>query len=139
MSRQRPPREDERSEARERAMMLLYEAEQRLLPASEVVAAQVVPPDELAALLVAGVQAHQDRIDGVISEHATGWTIARMPSIDRTVLRIATFELLERPDVPVGAVIDEAVELAKRFSTDDSGAFVNGVLAAIARSSAGER
>jgi len=67
----------------------------------------------------------------VIAAHAKGWTLARMPVLDRTVLRIAAFELLGRPDVPVAVVIDEAVELAKRFSTDDSPRFVNGVLSAV--------
>ena len=69
----------------------------------------------------------------MIAAHAQGWTLERMPAIDRTVLRIAGFELLDRPDVPVAVVLDEAVELAKRFSTDDSGRFVNGVLASIAK------
>lgn len=99
----------------------------------EVLAAQVVPPDEMTIDLVAGVADHQEALDPVIAANAKGWTLQRMPSIDRTVLRIAAFELSERPDVPVAVVIDEAVELAKRFSTDDSGRFVNGVLSAIAR------
>ena len=97
-----------------------------------MLAAQVVAPDDLAITLVEGVAAHQQRLDAVIAAHAKGWTIARMPTIDRTVLRIAAFELAERADVPVAVVIDEAVDLAKRFSTDDSGRFVNGVLSAIA-------
>jgi transcription antitermination protein NusB len=83
--------------------------------------------------LVEGVAAHQERIDELIAGHARGWTLDRMPVIDRSVLRLAVFELLERPDVPIAVIIDEAVELAKRFSTDDSGRFVNGVLSAIAR------
>jgi N utilization substance protein B len=81
--------------------------------------------------LVVGVEEHRERLDEVIAAHAKGWTIARMPLIDLTVMRIAGYELLGRPDVPVAVVIDEAVELAKRFSTDDSGRFVNGVLSAM--------
>ena len=112
-------------------MMLLYEADSKQLPASEVLAAQISPADELATLLVEGVEQNQQRLDEVIAAHAKGWTLARMPTIDRTVLRIAGFELLGRPDVPVAVVLNEAVELAKRFSTDDSGRFVNGVLSAL--------
>ena len=82
-------------------------------------------------IFVLGVQEHSERLDAAIAEHAKGWTLQRMPSIDRNVLRIAAFELLGRPDVPVAVVLDEAVELAKRFSTDDSGRFVNGVLSAM--------
>ena len=82
-------------------------------------------------MLVLGVQEHQQQLDEAIAAHAKGWSLARMPSIDRNVLRVAAFELLARPDVPVAVVLDEAVELAKRFSTDDSGRFVNGVLAAL--------
>jgi N utilization substance protein B len=124
--------DDERSEARERAMMLLYEAEQRDVAADEVLDAQVSPADELTCLLVQGVSMHRPDLDDLIASHSQGWQLARMPAIDRTVLRIATFELVHRSDVPTAVVIDEAVELAKRFSTDDSGRFVNGVLSATA-------
>jgi N utilization substance protein B len=129
--------EDLRSEARERALALLYEANAKGVSGREVIAALPVPPDKLAILLVNGVDTHQARIDGLISGHAKGWSLERMPVIDRTVLRLATFELLERPEVPVAVVLDEAVELAKHFSTDDSGRFVNGVLAAVAREARG--
>lgn len=125
--------EDARSEARERALLLLYEADAKALAVTEVLAALPVPPDAMATLLVEGVAAHLERIDALLAEHARGWTVERMPVVDRSVLRLATFELLERPDVPTAVVIDEAVELAKRFSTDDSGRFVNGMLSAIAR------
>ena len=124
--------EDERSDARERALILLYEAESKSIAPSDVVDAQVLIPDELTRTLVAGVQSHGREIDDLIAAHAKGWTLQRMPTIDRNVLRIGTFELLGRPDVPIAVVIDEAVELAKRFSTDDSGKFVNGVLSTIA-------
>ncbi len=125
--------DDERSEARERALSLLYEAEAKGMGAGAVVDGLPVAPDALAELLVRGVETEQGRIDELITRYAKGWTLARMAQVDRTVLRIATFELLARPEVPVAVVLDEAVELAKRFSTDDSGRFVNGVLAAIAR------
>jgi len=124
--------EDERSDARERALILLYEAESKSVAPSDVVDAQILTPDALTQTLVRGVEANGRQIDDLIATHAKGWTIQRMPTIDRNVLRIGTFELLQRPEVPVAVVIDEAVELAKRFSTDDSGRFVNGVLAAIA-------
>lgn len=101
------------------------------MPPHEVLAAQVLPTDELTRVLVEGVEANQQRLDGAIAQHAKGWTLARMPLIDRNVLRIAGFELLCLPEVPVAVVLDEAVELAKRFSTDDSGRFVNGVLSAL--------
>ncbi|MEO7836084.1 MAG: transcription antitermination factor NusB, partial [Acidimicrobiales bacterium] len=91
-----------------------------------------VQPEPFVADLVHGVDAHQARIDGLITRFAIDWDVGRMPAIDRNVLRLAIYELLERPDVPVGAVISEAVELAKRYSTDDSGRFVNGVLASVA-------
>jgi len=124
--------EDERSDARERALILLYEAESKSMAPTDVVDVQVLPPDELTQRLVAGVEHNGRQIDDLIATHAKGWTLQRMPTLDRNILRIGTFELLGRPDVPVAVVIDEAVELAKRFSTDDSGRFVNGVLSAIA-------
>ena len=124
--------EDERSDARERALILLYEAESKSIAPSDVVDAQVLTPDGLTLTLVEGVQSRGREIDDLIAAHSKGWTLQRMPTIDRNVLRIGTFELLGRPDVPIAVVIDEAVELAKRFSTDDSGKFVNGVLSTIA-------
>ena len=127
------PVEDQRSDARERALSLLYERDAKALSGREVLAALPVPPDPLAARLVEGVDDHRERIDGLLRAHARGWTVERMPVIDRNVLRLATFELLDRADVPTAVVIDEYVELAKRFSTDGSGRFVNGMLSAIAR------
>lgn len=124
-------RTDERTDARERALILLYEAESKGIAASDVLAAQISPADELTTLLVEGVAANQAVLDKAIGDHAKGWTLQRMPSIDRNVLRIASFELMGRADVPIAVVLDEAVELAKRFSTDDSGRFVNGVLSAL--------
>ena len=122
---------DNRTDARERALILLYEAESKDVPPHEVLAAQVLPTDKLTTVLVEGVEANQQRLDSAIAAHSKGWTLSRMPSIDRNVLRIAGFELLCLPEVPVAVVLDEAVELAQRFSTDDSGRFVNGVLSAL--------
>jgi transcription antitermination protein NusB len=129
---EREERDDRRSEARERALTLLYEAESKALSGPDVIAALPVAPDELAVLLVTGVAEHREAIDAQLVAHARGWTLERMPTIDRCVLRIATFELMLRPEVPTAVVIDEAVELAKGYSTDDSGRFVNGMLSAIA-------
>ena len=124
-------RTDERTDARERALILLYEAESKGIAVGDVLAAQISPADELTTLLVEGVAANQAALDKAIGDHAKGWSLQRMPSIDRNVLRIASFELMGRADVPIAVVLDEAVELAKRFSTDDSGRFVNGVLSAL--------
>jgi N utilization substance protein B len=123
---------DERSDARERALNLMYEAHSKGLSITEVIDAQVIVPDDLTQLLARGSESSMARADDLIAAKARGWTLARMPVLDLAIMRMATFELLERPDVPTPVVLDEAVELAKRFSTDDSGRFVNGVLAAIA-------
>jgi N utilization substance protein B len=87
--------------------------------------------------LVEGVSQHLEEIDRTIGAVAEGWRVERMPSIDRTILRIATFELIFPGDVPPGASIDEAVRAAKELSTEDSGRFVNGVLGEIARATGG--
>jgi transcription antitermination protein NusB len=121
-----------RREARERALSLLYEADAKDLAPSEVLAELPLPPEEYVIDLVRGVEADSSRIDELIARYAIDWTLGRMPVVDRTLLRMATYELLARPDVPTGAVISEAVELAKTYSTDESGRFVNGVLASIA-------
>ena len=86
-----------------------------------------------------GVTANAAEIDRIVGAHSEGWTLDRMPVLDRNVLRLATFELMHLPDVPVAVVIDEAVELAKAYSTEDSGRYVNGVLAAVASECRGER
>jgi N utilization substance protein B len=125
------PRPDERSDARERALYLMYEAESKGITPVEALELQVLAPDELTQSIVRGVAEHRERLDAAIDERATGWTLARMPVIDLNVLRIGAYELAERPDVPTAVVLDEAVSLVKQFSTDDSGRFVNGVLAAL--------
>jgi N utilization substance protein B len=125
-------RPDERSDARERALYLLYEAHSKGIAPAATIDIQVLEPDELTQELVRGVDAHLDQLDELIASKAKGWTLSRMPVLDLSVMRLAVFELLERPHVPTAVVLNEAVELAKRYSTDDSGRFVNGVLAAIA-------
>lgn len=123
---------DQRSDARERALNLMYEAHSKSIGIDDVIDAQVVAPDELTDLLVRGIARTMERADALIADKAKGWTLQRMPVLDLAVMRLATFELLERADVPTAVVLAEAVALAKRYSTDDSGRFVNGVLAAIA-------
>jgi transcription antitermination protein NusB len=122
-----------RREARERALELLYEAETKQTTCSAIVDALPVSPDPYATALATGVDADLAAIDTLISDHATGWTLERMPAVDRAVLRMATFELLHRPDVPVAVAISEAVELAQQFSTEESGRYVNGLLGAVAK------
>ncbi len=125
-------RPDERSDARERALYLLYEAHSKGIDPAATIDLQVIEPDDLTQELVRGVGAHLTQLDERIAERAKGWTLARMPVLDLNVMRLGVYELLERPHVPTAVVLNEAVELAKRFSTDDSGRFVNGVLAAVA-------
>jgi len=127
-----PASKSGRREARERALALLYEVDTKGSTIDEVLAALPVPPDRFATEVTEGVERERDTLDELIARYSRGWTLHRMPVLDRVVLRMGTFELLHRPDVPAGVAIAEAVELAKRFSTDDSGRFVNGVLAAIA-------
>jgi N utilization substance protein B len=122
-----------RRAARERALELMYEAEAKNSTGAEIIDGLPVAPDEYACSLVTGVDDHRDEIDAVVAHYAKGWTLERMPAVDRALLRLGTYELLHRPEVPVGVVISEAVELASQFSTDDSSRFVNGVLGAIAK------
>lgn len=126
-----------RSKARKRAVDILYEAELRERDAVAVLADRLADPDmppvhDYTVTLVEGVAEHRDRIDELITEHAEGWTLARMPAVDRAVLRLGLYELLWADDVDVAVAIDEAVELAKSLSTDDSPRFINGVLGRIA-------
>ena len=125
--------DDIRSSARERAVHFLYEAESRSIAVSEVIKAQILPVDDLVAELANGVELKREETDELISEFSHTWTIQRIPAIDRNILRLAIYELMVRADVPVAVVINEAVELAKRFSTEESGKYVNGMLSAIAK------
>lgn len=126
-----------RSKARKRALDLLYEADIRgtdLLQTAADWEQRADPPvQDYARRLVEGVVAHAPRIDAVIVQYAQDWTLERMPPVDRAVLRLGVFELLWCDDVPDPVVIDEAVELAKSLSTEESAGFVNGVLAAVVR------
>jgi transcription antitermination protein NusB len=124
-----------RSKARKRALDVLFEAEQRNVPVLGLLAERLslgeTPTPEYAAELVRGVAAHRDQIDKLIDENAEGWTLERMPAVDRNVLRLGTYELLWADDVPDPVAISEAVVLARDLSTDSSPAFVNGLLAKI--------
>lgn len=124
---------DERTDAREQAIILLYESEQRSISPLELLADREIASADLTSELLTGIEERRESIDAEIVTYAKGWALDRMPALDRAILRLAIYELTSRPDVPVAVVIDEAVELAKRFSTDDSGRFVNGVLAAVAK------
>ncbi|WP_340290684.1 transcription antitermination factor NusB [Aquipuribacter hungaricus] len=124
-----------RHKARKRALDVLFEAEQRRLEPIGLLATRIQdgepPVPEYAVTLVEGVVAHQVQIDEALATYAHGWTLDRMPSVDRGILRIATWELLHAEDVPDDVVISEAVTLASELSTDESPAFVNGLLARI--------
>ena len=122
-----------RHEARERALELLYEAEAKDLRPAEVLEDRVIEPDPFAVELVRGVDARLAELDAHLTRLATDWPLDRMAWVDRNILRLGAFELVGRPDVPTAVVLSEAVELAKRFSTDEAGRFVNGVLAALAK------
>ncbi|MFM8945458.1 MAG: transcription antitermination factor NusB, partial [Actinomycetota bacterium] len=108
-------RPDRRSEAREQALGLLYEASTKDIDPRVVAEAQIVAVDSDLLSLVVGVSERGPEIDALIERFATGWTIQRMPAIDVLVLRLAIYELLARPEVPTAVVLDEAVELAKTF------------------------
>jgi N utilization substance protein B len=124
-----------RTKARKRAVDVLYEADirsgDRLTLLRERLADETPPVPDHTVRLVEGVAEHAARIDELIDTHASNWSIDRLPDVDRAILRMAVFELLWVDDVPDAVVIDEAVELAKALSTDDSPAYVNGVLGAI--------
>ncbi len=122
-----------RSKARKRALDLLYEAEMRRespLSVLEARTARAEPPiSEYTTELVRGVQAHRDDIDRLLAENARGWTVDRMPAVDRNILRIGAYELMWGTGVPDAVAISEAVLLARDLSTEASPAFVNGLLA----------
>lgn len=121
-----------RSKARKRALDILFEADQRGLPVLDVLRTRLEraepPVQEYAVEIVEGVVAQQERIDELLSTYSHGWTLERMPGVDRCVLRIGAWELLFNDDVPDAVAIDEAVDLARSLSTDESPSFVNGLL-----------
>jgi len=126
-----------RTKARKRALDVLFEADQRDVAPIELLAERIARPGTETALpqysvdLVEGVIAEQARIDELLETHAHGWTIDRMPAVDRALLRLGTWEILFNDDVPDAVAVDEAVELARSLSTDESPAFVNGLLGRI--------
>ncbi|MBF4573630.1 transcription antitermination factor NusB [Herbiconiux sp. VKM Ac-1786] len=131
-----------RTKARKRALDILYAADVRQIPIAEALAAEAgraaTQPDRqnswlYAREIVDGVTDRFSEIDETIESYAQGWTIARMPTIDRALLRIGVWEILYNDEVPAGVAIAEAVELAKTLSTDDSAGFVNGVLGKVAQ------
>ena len=128
-----------RSKSRKRALDVLFAAEARGIDPLVVLGERMEPPTgpdlhswspmgDYAESIVRGVVEHQDRVDQLLSEHSRGWTLDRMPAVDRAVLRIAVYELLYSLDVPPAVVVNEAVDAARLLSTDDSPKFVNGVL-----------
>jgi N utilization substance protein B len=121
-----------RRESRERALGLCYELEARDISVEALLADLPVEPDEYAVELVRGVETHSSDIDELLREYSEHWAVERMPAVDRAVLRLGCFELAHEPEVPTAVVISEAVDLAKQYSTKDSGRFVNGLLAKIA-------
>ncbi|QKE84955.1 transcription antitermination factor NusB [Arthrobacter sp. NEB 688] len=127
-----------RTKARKRALDLLFEAEQRGVDAAELLRERLAKPvtehalPELTADLVSGVSEHRDQIDELITTYAQGWSLQRMPAVDRSILRLGAWEVLYSPDVPEAVAISEWVSLATELSTDDSPRFVNGLLARLA-------
>ncbi|CAM4007098.1 transcription antitermination factor NusB [Smaragdicoccus niigatensis] len=129
-----------RHKARNRAVDLLFEAEARGMSAGELLADRlgmvgktdsVNPINPYTVKLVDGVMAERQQIDGTIRDYLEEWTLDRLPAVDRAILRVAVWELFFALDVPPVVVVDEAVELAKKLSTDDSPGFVNGILGRI--------
>ena len=122
-----------RSKARKRALDVLYESEVRGLPVGGTLADRVAdndpPVNEFTVALVEGVAKHIEVIDDLLETHSVGWSLDRMPAVDRNILRIGTYELLFDDQVPDVVAVSEAVALARDLSTDESPAFVNGLLA----------
>jgi transcription antitermination protein NusB len=126
-----------RHAARKRAVDLLFEAEARGMTPAEIAETRtelaqsqpdIEPLNPYTVTVARGVTDHQAHVDDLISSHLQGWTLERLPAVDRAILRVAVWELLHAEDVPEPVAVDEAVELAKELSTDDSPGFVNGVL-----------
>jgi N utilization substance protein B len=121
-----------RREARERALELCYEIETRDAEADALLVDLPVAPDPYAQELVEGVAAHRVEIDALLSKLSERWAVDRMPAVDRALLRIGGYELGWEPELPTAVIIDEAVELAGRYSTRDSSRFVNALLSRMA-------
>jgi N utilization substance protein B len=129
-----------RTKARKRALDVLFESEVRGLPLDgtldERLAAQEPPVKEYTVDLVRGVTEHRSRIDELLSSYSEGWSLERMPAVDRNVLRIGVFEVLYVDDVPDAVAVTEAINMVRDLSTDESPSFVNGVLGNIVRNKA---
>ena len=127
-----------RTKARKRALDLLFEAEQRGVDAADLLRERLAAPvteaplSEFTADLVMGVVEHWGQVDELISTYSQGWTLSRMPAVDRAILRLGAYEVLFSTDVPEPVAISEWVGLATELSTDDSPRFVNGLLARLA-------
>jgi N utilization substance protein B len=125
-----------RTKARKRALDVLFEAEMQRVEVSATLARRLAmadpPLNEYTIALVEGIIAHRERVDELLSTYSVGWTLDRMPAVDRNVLRIGVYEILYRDDVPDAVAISEAVNLALDLSTDESPGFVNGLLGRIA-------
>ncbi len=129
-----------RGKARKRALDILYASDLRGEKAVEALDRAIEsgegPSNKYTAEIVRGVAEHQARIDDLLSTYAKGWTLQRMPAVDRNVLRLGVWELLYADDVPDAVAVSEAMNLVRELSTDDSPAFVNGVLGGIVRDKA---
>jgi N utilization substance protein B len=128
-----PTEVESRRAARERALELLYEAEIKEIPVTALLEQQPIAPADLALELVQGVAVHRDRIDEMLARLvAPKWSLDRLAAVDRSIMRLGSYELLAAPERSAALVINEAVLLARRFGTDDSPRFVNGVLSSVA-------
>jgi N utilization substance protein B len=131
-----------RGKARKRALDIIFEAESKEVPILMVLGEHVRRRESegdpelntYAVELVNFIAANQSQIDGEITSNSQGWSLDRMPDVDRAILRVSVAELLFMPDTPHAVVVSQAVELAQSLSTDDSGSFVHGVLGAVSRS-----
>ena len=121
-----------RSKARKRAVDVLFEADQRGVPALDVLAARQAAADPVlnpyTVTIVLGVVERRERLDELISTYAQGWSLERMPAVDRALLRLGAWEVLFSDEVPDAVAVDEAITLARSLSTDDSPTFVAGLL-----------
>jgi N utilization substance protein B len=121
-----------RRSARRQAVFVLYQQDLlKLTPEAALQRLHAAEVDEYALVLVMGVARERSDIDSILQEHVSGWSVDRLGVLERSILRLAAFELLWRPDVPAAVAIDEAVALAKRFCSDEAGALVNGVLGSL--------
>lgn len=120
-----------RHRSRERTIALLYEAEMKQVPLLELLEDQSTLPADFVAELLQGIIEHLSEIDALIGAHSDQWRTERLAQVDLAVLRLAVYEICFCEDTPAAVAIDEAVELAKEYSTEDSSRFVNGVLSGV--------